>query len=63
MDMQQERLRAHRKNIDRYEGLLRTQLTETERLFLAKRLCEERFYLSILAFAGPDPTVPNGYDF
>jgi hypothetical protein len=34
-------LRTHRKNIDRYQGLLKTKLNETERLFLKKRVCEE----------------------
>ena len=34
-------LRTHRKNIDRYQGLLKTKLNETERLFLEKRLSEE----------------------
>jgi hypothetical protein len=34
-------LRAHQNNIDRYRGLLRTRLSETERLFLKKRVCEE----------------------
>ena len=34
-------LRAHQKNIDRYQDLLKTKLDETERLFLEKRVCEE----------------------
>jgi hypothetical protein len=34
-------LRAHQKNIDRYKGLLKTRLSETEQLFLKKRVCEE----------------------
>ena len=34
-------LRTHQKNIDRYQGLLKTKLNETERLFLKKRVYEE----------------------
>jgi hypothetical protein len=34
-------LRTHQKNIDRYQGLLKTKLSETERQFLEKRLSEE----------------------
>jgi hypothetical protein len=32
---------TYQKNIDRYKGLLKTKLNETERLFLEKRLSEE----------------------
>jgi hypothetical protein len=32
---------TYQKNIDRYQGLLKTKLNETERLFLEKRLSEE----------------------
>ena len=35
------RLRAHQKNIDRYRGLLKTKLSETERQYLEKQLAEE----------------------
>jgi hypothetical protein len=34
-------LRTHQKNIDRYKGLLKTKLSETERQYLEKRLAEE----------------------
>jgi hypothetical protein len=34
-------LRTHQKNIDRYQGLLKTKLNETERQFLERRLSEE----------------------
>ena len=34
-------LRTHQKNIDRYQGLLKTKLNETERQYLEKRLSEE----------------------
>ena len=32
---------THQKNIDRYRGLLKTKLNETERQYLEKRLSEE----------------------
>jgi hypothetical protein len=35
-------LRTHQKNIDRYEALLETKLTDAERRSLEKRLSEER---------------------
>jgi hypothetical protein len=34
-------LRTHQKNIDRYQGLLKTKLNDTERQYLEKRLSEE----------------------
>ena len=43
------RLRTHQKNIDRYQGLLKTKLNETERLFLEKRLSEETIAMLQLA--------------
>jgi hypothetical protein len=42
-------LRTHQKNIDRYQGLLKTKLNETERLFLEKRLSEETIAMLQLA--------------
>ena len=42
-------LRAHQKNIDRYQGLLKTKLSETERQFLEKRLSEETIAMLQLA--------------
>jgi hypothetical protein len=35
------RLRTHQKNIDRYQGLLKTKLSESERQSLEKQLFEE----------------------
>ena len=32
---------TYQKNIDRYEGLLKTKLSETERQYLEERLYEE----------------------
>lgn len=42
------RLRAHQRNIDRYQGLLRTKLSELEFEFLKRRLREEQ--LAMLRF-------------
>ena len=47
------RLRAHQRNIDRYENLLKTRLTELEVQFLEKRLSEERIALAMLQIVGP----------
>jgi len=41
------RLRAHQRNIGRYENLLKTNLTELELQFLEKRLSEERFAIAM----------------
>ena len=42
IDVNFERLRAHRNNIHRYRQLLSTPLSELERSFIVKRLDEER---------------------
>ena len=44
------RLRTHQKNIDRYEGLLQTKLSEAERQYIEKRLSEERLAMAMLQF-------------
>lgn len=41
-DLNLERLRAHRKNIDRYRRLLATHLSELERAYVERRLSEEQ---------------------
>ena len=41
METRVTQLRTHQKNIDRYQGILKTKLNETERLFLKKRVDEE----------------------
>jgi hypothetical protein len=48
MDESIARLRAHRQNIDRYQRLLKTQLTDLESKFLERRLSEERFWMAML---------------
>jgi hypothetical protein len=42
------RIAAHRGNIGRYKGLLRTHLTEFERAFVYRRLEEEKCALASL---------------
>jgi hypothetical protein len=53
MDERNARLRTHQKNIDRYQGLLQTQLSETEKRYIEKRLFEERFAVAMLVFMSP----------
>jgi hypothetical protein len=49
------RLRAHQLNIERYQRLLKTRLSEVETQFLERRLSEERFWAAILDYAAPSP--------
>jgi hypothetical protein len=53
MDEKVARLRTHQKNIDRYQGLLKTKLSEAEKHYLEKRLSEERFAITMLQFMSP----------
>jgi hypothetical protein len=46
-------LYAHRKNIERYESLLKTTLGEHETQYLEKRLAEERFAILMLRSMSP----------
>jgi hypothetical protein len=41
-DMRTAKIRAHRRNIQRYSRLLATELTELERNYLHKRIAEEQ---------------------
>ena len=47
------RLRAHKQNIDRYQSLLATNLSELELQFLQKRLSEERIALAMIEEMSP----------
>jgi hypothetical protein len=47
------RLRAHQHNIDRYQGLLKSSLSEIELRFVEQRLSEERLALAMLEFMSP----------
>jgi hypothetical protein len=42
------RIRAHRNNIHRYRGLLRTNLSDLEREFIEKRMADEQTALDAL---------------
>jgi hypothetical protein len=53
MDERIARLRAHRKNIDRCQGLLKTTLNSVELQFLERRLAEERSAIAMLEFSTP----------
>jgi hypothetical protein len=48
IDLRAARISAHRANIKRYCRLLATELTETERAFLHRRIAEERLALEQL---------------
>jgi len=50
MDESGARLRTHLRNIDRYQNLLKTHLTELEVQYLEKRLREERSVIAALHF-------------
>jgi len=61
MDEQITRMRTHRNKIHGYRRLLRTRLTELERLFIERRMAEEQSKLESLtsstfplAFKHPD---------
>ena len=49
MDDKLALLRAHRTNVNRYQRLLGTKLTEFERGFIERRLSEERSAIEKLA--------------
>ena len=51
-------LRTHQKNIDRYENMLKTELTDRERQFVQKRLSEERFTIALIQYM----SAPKGFD-
>lgn len=58
MDERIARLRIHQANIERYERLLKTNLSEVELHYIEKRLSEERFAIAMLDFMSP----PKGHD-
>jgi hypothetical protein len=51
------RLRAHQRNIDRYQGLLKSSLSEIELRFVEQRLSEERLALALLQFMSPSNSL------
>jgi hypothetical protein len=46
-------LRVHERNIDKYQRLLKTKLSEAEVHYLQKRLSEERLSVAMLQFKEP----------
>ena len=60
------RLSAHQKNIERYQDLLKTKLSEVERQYIEKRMSEERLAIAMLQFMSPasagqrDTNLPGG---
>jgi len=55
------RVRAHLQNIEHYQNLLKTKLSEIEQQFLERRLSEERFAVAMLNFMSPSGQ-PAGCD-
>jgi len=51
-------LRTHQTNIDRYENMLKTELSDVERQFVQRRLSEERFTIALLQYM----SAPKGFD-
>ena len=51
------RLRAHQRNIDRYQGLLKSSLSAVELLFVERRLSEERLALATLQSMSPSNSL------
>jgi hypothetical protein len=47
-ELRAARVKAHRANLERYCRLLTTELTETERTFVHRRIAEERLALEEL---------------
>jgi hypothetical protein len=60
--MDDARLSAHQKNIERYEDLLDTRLSELEREYIEKRISEERFAMAMLQFMSPTDARQRGID-
>jgi hypothetical protein len=50
MSERANRLRSHQRNIDRYQGLLKSSLSDIELRFVEQRLSEERFALAMVQF-------------
>ena len=65
MEERISRLRAHLRNIDRYQSLLKTKLSDAEQRYLESRLSEERFAITTLKFTSSEiktydrPETPN----
>ena len=56
------RMRAHQRNIDRYQGLVKSGLNNVELRFVEQRLSEERLALAVLQFMSPrDSSKEDGH--
>lgn len=53
-------LRTHHKNVQRYQQLLKTSLTDFEREYISKRLLEEQLRIETLSVAVPSGTTYAG---
>jgi hypothetical protein len=51
------RLRAHQRNIDRFQGLLKSGLSAVELRFIERRLSEERLALATLQSMSPSNSL------
>jgi hypothetical protein len=49
LDQDLARIRAHRNNLSRYRGLLKTKLSDVERQYIERRIAEEQAALAVLA--------------
>ena len=58
-DVREAKIAAHKANIRRYTLLLLTDLTETERAFLRKRMDEEQSALDMLSGWFDSSIVPG----
>ena len=59
-DHRLEQLRSHRNNIHRYRRLLQTQLSDLERAFIERRMCEE--VAAMEGVAADIPPLPSSLD-
>ena len=56
-------LRMHEQNIERYQGLLRTKLSDIQTRFIERRLSEERFAIEMRKFMSRGETPPTNHLF
>jgi hypothetical protein len=54
------RLSTHQKNIERYQDLLETKLSEVERQYIEKLISEERLAMAMLQFMSPASARQSG---
>lgn len=59
MTQRSAQLRAHQQNIERYQRLLNSNLSEVELQFVEQRLSEERFALAMLQFMSSSDAKKN----